>query len=365
VIKVKNIFNIINSEMPFRTSESWDNTGLLVGDMEQEIQKVLISLEFTQDVLNEAIEKNIDLIITHHPVIFGKITRFTRQSNLLLFEAMKNNISIICAHTNADKRFYKDFFPDVLRSYVKRLDLFDAVDAEKLYKIVVFVPEKDTENVRKAMFDKGAGHIGEYSKCSFNVSGIGTFTPQEGTDPHIGEIGKDEEVKEIRVETICKETNLNSVIDQMIKEHPYEEVAYDVYELKRKGDKSGFGVLTSLKEEMSLLEIAKLLKNDYPMIKISGNKDKKIKKLVYCNGSGASMLRKATRIKADLFISGDLKYHDAQESLKDGLCLIDIGHYGTEKVFMNLMYDFLNSKETLDKIDLKISDKMGPVYWSV
>jgi len=365
MVKVKQVYNIINSEIPFSLSENWDNTGLLVGDMEQEVKKILISLELTEKVLDEAIEKNIDLILTHHPVIFGRISNFTKQSNVLLYSALKNEISIISAHTNADKKFFREFFPTTLRPIVKELQLFEPTENESMFKVVVYVPEADADAVREAMFKKGAGYIGNYSNCSFNVNGIGTFRPGEGTNPYIGNIGTVEKVSEVRVETIVNEKDLNSVIDNMIKAHPYEEVAYDIYKLMIKGDKSGFGVITKLKKEITLIEIAKLLKKEYDMIKVSGDPEKQIKKIVYCNGSGASFLRKAGESKADLFISGDLKYHDAQESLKDDLCLIDIGHYGSEKVFMRLMYDFLNGKDQLDSIDINISEKMFPVFWSV
>ena len=253
-MKLRNLINKIESKYPTNLAYSWDNVGLLVGEYEQEVKKILVTLEANEKVVDEAITKGVDLIITHHPFIFSKINRVNSGDlkGRLILKLIKNDISLYSMHTNFDiaKDGLNDYFMEIMG--FENCEILEETHSEKLYKLAVYVPKGHECAIREVLGKNKAGYIGNYSHCTFNMSGIGTFKPEEGTNPFLGTIGEIEEADEVKIETIVPKSILNKVIKEMIKVHPYEEVAYDVYELQNKGEKQGLGRIATLNSEITL-----------------------------------------------------------------------------------------------------------------
>jgi dinuclear metal center YbgI/SA1388 family protein len=353
-MKVKEIIKKIERKYPLSLAYDWDNVGLIVGDYDLEVKKILVSLEANEKVIDEAIDKNIDLIITHHPFIFSKMNKINTGDfkGRLIHKLIKNDISLYSMHTNFDIAFdgLNDYFMELME--FKNLKVLDTTFTETLYKLAVYTPTTHSDLVREAISNAGAGYIGNYSDCTFNIEGIGTFKPREGTNPFIGQKDLLEKVEEIKIETIVPNKILSKVIDAMIKAHPYEEVAYDLYKLENKGEKFGLGRIATLDDEISLKELCEKIKTklNIDSLRVVGDLDSKINKVALVTGSGANLVKKAKSYNCDVLITGDVKYHDAQDALDMGMNVIDCGHFGSEDIFKNVM------KRFLDEFDVVISD---------
>ena len=353
-MKLKSLIKTIEAKYPTNLAYDWDNVGLLVGDIEEEISKVLVCLEANEAIVEEAINNNVNLIVTHHPFIFGKMKKITTSDfkGKLIHKLIKNNIAVYSMHTNFDIAFdgLNDYFMEVMG--FENSNILDVTNTETLYKIVVYVPKTHEDKVRKALDKSGAGHIGNYSDCTFNTDGKGTFKPLEGTNPFIGELDKLEVVDEVKIETIVPQRILGGVINSMVKAHPYEEVAYDLYKLENKGNSVGLGRIASLKESMSLKELSMMIKEKLNMdaLRVVGNLDANIKKVAVVTGSGADLAKKAQRSGADVLITGDVKYHDAQDAVDAGMCIIDCNHFESEDIFKDVMKRFLDDIEDISVI---------------
>ncbi|KXZ39745.1 dinuclear metal center protein, YbgI/SA1388 family [Alkalithermobacter thermoalcaliphilus JW-YL-7 = DSM 7308] len=345
---LKDIVNLIENKYPKELAYDWDNVGLIIGNLNAHIKNILIALDATDEVIQEAIENNVDLIITHHPFVFKPIKKITSNSLIgkNIYKLIKNDINIYCCHTNFDIAYggLNDAICDILG--LKNLKLIEQTKVEKLYKIVVYTPISSVEKVREALSAAGAGHIGNYSHCTFNTEGVGTFMPLENTNPHIGEKFKLEKVQETKIETICKESILDNVINNMIKNHPYEEVAYDVYELKNSGIRYGLGRIGTCEENYTLRSFTEYIKEKFSLesVKVVGDLDRKINKVAVVSGSGSSLICKVSSMNADVLITGDIKYHEAQQALESGVSIIDIGHFGSEKIFSDILQKYLQEK---------------------
>ncbi|MEI6521434.1 MAG: Nif3-like dinuclear metal center hexameric protein, partial [bacterium] len=260
-MKVKDFIKIVDNFAPFNLSESWDNTGLLIGDKNTEVTGVITSLDVTDTVIDCAIENNANLIIAHHPLLFSPQKMITEDIGVgsLMIKLIKNEISLIAAHTNLDKA------PNGLNQYLaERIGLTQIKplithSSTPYVKIVIFVPKDHYENVRNAICNAGAGYIGKYSSCTFSSNGEGTFTPETGTNPYIGKSGQMEMVEEIRLETIAVRTDVGNIIAEMKKVHPYEEVAYDIIPLENKKINGGLGRIGVLAEDIKLIDFADIL----------------------------------------------------------------------------------------------------------
>jgi len=232
-MKVKNLLNNLDNIAPFFLQESFDNSGIQFADLDAPVIKTLLSLDVTQGVLDEALENKANLIITHHPLLFSPLKQITKQKNPLLYQVITHKINLVAFHTNYDlaEKGLNDYVANLLG--IKKIAPLQS-SSEKVFKFAVYVPVQHADKVSQAIFKGGAGKIGKYTETSFNISGKGTFKPTEGTNPFIGKIGEREEVQEIKIETVVAERNLDSVVQAMKSVHPYEEPAYDVYELKTK-----------------------------------------------------------------------------------------------------------------------------------
>nr|WP_242824151.1 Nif3-like dinuclear metal center hexameric protein [[Clostridium] dakarense] len=314
----------------------------------------MVSLEANENVIEEAINNNVDLIITHHPFIFKKINKINTSDlkGKLIHKLIKNDVALYSMHTNFDiaSDGLNDYFME--RIGLENSKILDITNTEVLYKLAVYVPNSHVEAVKSALGASGAGHIGNYSHCTFNSEGIGNFKPLDGSNPFIGNEGIIESVNEVKIETIVPQRILGGVISKMIGSHPYEEVAYDLYKLENKGSSVGLGRISRLNESTTLENLSNLIKEKLNMnhIRVVGNLDTLINKVAVVTGSGADMVKKAGRQGAEVLITGDVKYHDAQDALDMGMCIIDCGHFESEDIFKDVMKRFLDNIEEINVI---------------
>jgi len=358
-VKCQVIIDVMEGLAPKYLAESWDNVGLLLGNPAQEISKLLITLDVTQDVVAQAVHDHIDMIITHHPILFKAVNniRTDLPQGQLIANLLKANIAVYAAHTNLD--IATGGVNDILASKLnlQETEPLAVSYTEKLCKLVVFVPSTHMEVVRRAISEVGAGHVGNYSHCTFAAKGIGSFLPLDGTQPFIGCNGVVEYVGEDRLETIVPEKMMRRVLKAMLKVHPYEEVAYDLYELANSGRSLGLGRIGKLIAPMPLsefiIQVKMVLGLEY--INVAGPQDKIVKKVAVCGGSGAGFIKKAAFAGADVFITGDVKYHEAQDALVAGIVVIDAGHFATEEPVVPFLAEYLTACGTKDRWAVDIS----------
>ncbi len=323
---------------PARLAQDWDNVGLMVGNENKKVDKILTCLDVTLDVLDEAKKGRVDLIVSHHPFIFKGMKKITDSdvNGRALIEAIKNDISVISLHTNLDMA--KNGVNDTLAKNIGLLnvDNMGKENFEKVYKISVFVPKDNLDEVREAMSEAGAGHIGNYSHCTFSTNGIGTFMPLDGTNPHIGNENTLEFVEEVKLESVVTQKKLNKVLESMKNAHPYEEVAYDIFKTDLKADAYSFGKVGELEKELSWNEFLNYLKERLKIdsLRYVGKKDS-VKRVAVFSGSFDGDFKALWLSKADVLISGDIKYHTAIDAKQEGLCLVDCGHFATEVVVLD------------------------------
>lgn len=331
--------------------------GLQIGTLNKPVEKVMVTLDVLENVVDEAIEKKVDLIIAHHAVIFKplKDMRTDRGQSKIAAKCIKHDIAVYVAHTNFD--IAENGMNDLLAEKIgiENTEILAPTYHEQLYKIAVFVPESHAEGLRTAMGNAGAGYIGDYSHCTFNTPGIGTFTPQEGTNPYIGKQGELEKVDEIKIETITEEKELNLVISKMVKAHPYEEPAYDVYPLNQKGKAYGIGRIGEIASPLSLKDFAAKIKESFGLegLRVVGNLDEKVQKVAVLGGDGNGFMKTAAVKGADVFITGDIYYHTAHDAILDGLNIIDAGHH-IESIMKEAVREYLARFITEKKYETEI-----------
>lgn len=368
---VRQVVKVMEEIAPPYLAEEWDNVGLLVGGMQDEVHKVMVCLDVTEDTVYEAIQKGANMIISHHPVIFERLRSLRSDvgRERLVYLLVRNGIAVYCAHTNLDKA--AGGVDDVLAA---RLGLQDvkplSIDQrDRLYKVVVFIPKGHENVVMDAMARAGAGWIGNYSHCTFQINGTGTFMPLEGTNPYIGQQGRLERVEEVRLETIVPSSRLDRVIKAMLEVHPYEEVAYDVYPLANRIEKHGLGRIGKLQHSMSLKEFVDKVCSDLGVsnVQVAGWIDEGIQMVATCAGSGASLINKAYSSGAQVFLTGELKYHEAQAAADLGVVAIVAGHYATEVFIVDeLVYRLQKTFDALQyEIEVFAAETMVDIYRKV
>lgn len=349
------VFKVLEDWAPRYLAYEWDNVGLQVGSYNQQANKVMVTLDVLESVVDEAIEKDVNLIIAHHPMLFKPLKRINLENNhgRLIQKLISNNITVYASHTNLD--IAAGGVNDLLAEPLNLSSVTPLIDThhENLFKIVVFAPISHMKPVMDALNESGAGHIGNYSHCTFQTEGQGTFKPLEGTTPFIGTENQLEKVNEIKIETIVTQNKLSTAIQDMIHAHPYEEVAYDIYPLYNKGQVSGLGRLGRLSEKMSLRNFVEQVKKAYavPFVRVTGDPDKKIETVAVLGGSGEKYVLSAKRQGADVYITGDMTFHVAQEAEQQGLAIIDPGHH-IEKVMKQGVKNYLSEK--LQNKDIEI-----------
>jgi len=342
---------------------SQDNVGLQIGSRKTKVKNVFLCLELTDEAAEEAVKNHCNFIFTHHPLLFNPLKNLDFQNNSkakLIEKVVKNDLVVYSAHTNLD--FTKDGVSFELAKVLKLNNIrFLKREEENQFKLVVFVPNSYVEKISNAIFDASGGIIGEYNKCSFRTSGTGTFKGSDKSNPVIGKRNSFEYVDEIRLEALVNSWSLNKVISAMLKVHPYEEPAYDIYPLKNENSNYGFGAVGELQKSLSqkefLSHVCKSLKTEN--VRYAKGKNGKIKKVAVCGGSGTDLLNAAIDQKADAFITADIKYHTFQDG-ENKILFIDAGHYETEVLVLNIvkkkMEKFINKQgESLEIIKFKRS----------
>jgi dinuclear metal center YbgI/SA1388 family protein len=345
-MKVSDIVNYIESVFPKALQESYDNSGLIAGDKNEEVTGILLALDVTEAVVEEAFKKGLNLIISHHPVVFHQLKRFTgaNATERILINALQNKIALFSAHTNLDNHTNGLNERLAMALGLQKSDVLSPM-AGQLQKLVTFVPVNQAEKVRLAIFAAGSGHIGEYDMCSFNADGTGTFRGSDSTNPYAGEKGQFHREPEVRIETIMPAYLQQKVIQALIEAHPYEEVAYDIYSLENKWMHNGagrIGILEHQEEESEFLDkVKKVLKAK--ILRHSVLTGKMIRKVAVCGGSGSFLIQHAIASGADVLLSADFKYHQFFEG-EGKILLVDAGHYETEQFALQLFYDILIKK---------------------
>ncbi len=357
-IKCQTIMNWLEAWAPKFLAQEGDRIGLLIGTPASEIKKVLVTLEVTEEVVSEAIQAEVQLIISHHPLFRDPLPhlRFDSYPTSLIARLVQTGIHLYVAHTNLDAA--PDGVNDILarRLGLLELEFLFPIRGEKLYKIAVFVPEGYEDPVRRAMCGMGAGWIGKYAECTFQTAGMGTFRPLPGATPFLGEVGELEKACEYRLETIVPEGKLSQVLEAMREAHPYEEVAYDVYPLWNQGRRYGFGRAGKLAEGMSLARFAEEVKRslELEVVRVVGSPDRMVRKVALCGGSAMVFLPQALKTGADVYLTGDVKHHEALDAIARDMALIDAGHHGTERVVVPALAEYLKEKAENEKIALEI-----------
>ncbi len=341
--KIKDLINFIEEKFPPQVQESYDNSGFILGNKNAEIQGVLLTIDITENVVKEAITKNCNLIISHHPIIFRPLKKITGSNHIerTVIDAIKNDIAIYAAHTSLDNSY------NGLNKYIG--DKFGLKNQQiilpqndLLFKLVTFAPIQYAETIRHALFEAGAGHIGNYDSCSYNLEGVGTFRAGEKTNPFVGKKHEIHTEAETRIETICTAINKRNVLKALLSAHPYEEPAYDLYPLANKQNMYGAGIIGELPAEIDEKTFLQELKEKLSIqtIRHSNLLNKKIKKVAICTGAGSFLINSAISQQADVFVSAEFKYNHFID-VQNQLLIVDAGHYETEVFIKNIFYELI------------------------
>lgn len=337
MLKCQAIIDAMERIAPKKLAESWDNPGLLVGNPANDIHRILVCLDARDEVIDEAIDRHCELIIAHHPFIFHsmKKIRMDQPVGRMIEKLIKNDIAVMAAHTNLDiaEGGVNDVLAEKIGIDMTTLSPLDVTMTHELVKLAVYVPLDYADAVRDAIVRADAGHIGAYSGCTFSVKGEGTFIPGEGTHPFIGMTGKMEHVNEIRIETIFPVEIERNVIRAMLSAHPYEEPAYDLYPMRNEGKKESLGRVGNLKKPMKIDDFSESVRANLnaPYVRVvRANNREMIKKVGLCSGSGAEFIDRANISGCDVYVTGDVRYHEAQRARELNINVIDAGHFATE-----------------------------------
>lgn len=364
MVKVKDIIQVLEDFAPLRLQESYDNAGLILGSPDQKISLALVTIDVTEKVIDEAIAKNAQLIVAHHPLIFSGLKKITGKNDVerSLVKAIKNKIAIYAAHTNLDS-----VSGGVNSKICTKLQLQNCTVLQPaegiLKKLVTFIPVEHAEKVREAVFKAGAGNIGNYDFCGYNTEGFGSFRGSESSHPFVGEKEKIHYEREIRFETIFPGYLQNKIIQALLESHPYEEVAYDIYPLENRFEKAGMGMVGTLPEAMHEEDFLTQLKKIFNTgcIKHTNLKGTPVKKVAVCGGAGSFLVNQAIAAKADVFVSADFKYHQFFEA-ENKIVIADIGHFESEQFTKELFCELLTKK--LPTFAVRLSEvNTNPVFY--
>lgn len=365
-IKTKDIIRFIENDFTSLNRQyEWDSNGIQIFAHDKKISKIVFTLEPTKDAIEFAIKEGCELMITHHPLFFRplKYLDFSTPIGEKIIKCVKHGVNLLSYHTVLDRADYSlnDYLAELIGARV--ISGFTDFGKEEYYKLVVYVPRGYENKIIDAIDNAGGGKIGNYSKCTFYTDGIGTFLPEEGTNPFIGKIGRLEEANEYRLESIVKKKYLNSVINAVLSVHPYEEVAYDVYKLEI-GDQFSLGRVCSFDEKVGFYDFFSILADKLGIENIKHNNpgdDFAFEKFAVVTGSGASLWKDCKNQNIKVFLTSDMKYHDAVDAYENGVYIIDIGHYESEFIFMNYLSSLIAKKFNVKTIAYKNKVKIN--HW--
>ena len=362
-MKLTEIIRILEEIAPPEFAYPNDRIGLLAGDPSQEIRRITVTVDATPRVITEATKMNMNLIIAHHPLIYNPLTdvRADKYPQSLIYRMIKSGISYYVIHTNYDAA--EGGINDALaeRLGVADTKILITTHTDKLYKIVVFVPVDTVDSVRIALADAGAGMIGNYSHCSFQTDGIGLFVPEDGASPYIGAVGEVESTDEVRLEMLAKESVLKSAITAMIKNHPYETPAYDVYPLWNEGKQHGYGLCGRLKAPMSFDGFHEMVRDvlDVEETRAVGDPDSMVEKVALMGGGGGGDIEAAKSAGADVYVTGDVKHSQFLHAQAIGLNVVDATHFHTERPGMQVLANRLSDLLMTSGVTVEYIDEIG------
>ncbi len=345
---VQEVMNYLEELAPLNYAEDFDNVGLLIGNHKSEVTGILVTLDTLEDVVDEAIENNCNLIVSFHPIIFSGLKSLTGKTYVerAVLKAIKHDIAIYAMHTALDNCSL-----GVNHMMCEKLNLLNTkILLPKLgtiKKLITYVPNSDAERVRDALFYAGAGHIGNYSDCSFNIEGIGSFKGNEGSNPAKGTKGAIHFEPETQISVVFEKHLQSKIINTLLKAHPYEEVAYDILTLDNANPTIGMGMLGELQKEMEESQFLNILKSTFKakLVRHSCLLKKPVKRIAVLGGSGSFAINAAISNNADVFVTADLKYHDFYKA-EGKIVLADIGHFESEQFTKNLIVNYLSKKIT-------------------
>ena len=345
-MKIGELLSVIEAFAAPELQEDYDNAGLITGKRDWNCAGVLCTLDVTVDVVNEAVQKGCNLIVAHHPIIFKGLKRVNGNNYVeqVMIAAIKNDVAIYAAHTNLD-----NVVLGVNNTIAQKLGLQNTSillpKNKMLRRLITFAPVDKAEVVRNAVFAAGAGHIGKYAECSFNSEGTGTFKAGEGADPYVGDIGQQHHEKETKIEIVYPFYLEQQVVKALVDNHPYEEVAYDIFTMENVHYGIGAGIIGELAQQLEEAEFLKMLKDRFELnvIRHTALRNKPVRKVAVCGGAGSFLIKKALYSGADVYISGDIKYHEFFDA-EGRMVIADIGHYESEQFTVDLLHDLLVEK---------------------
>ncbi len=357
MVKIKDIAKIIEETAPLSIQESYDNSGLLIGDPDLEVSGILVCIDITEAVVNEAIDKKLNLIVSHHPLIFSGIKKLLGKTDQekALIKAIKSDVSIYAAHTNLDNLL----IGGVNSILADKLNLVDRkvlrTKSNQLLKLITYAPKLHIQRIRESLFEIGAGVIGNYDSCSFSSEGTGSFKANDDAHPFIGKNNELHFEAETKIELILPTFLKNQVISKLLEVHPYEEPAFDLIPLENKYQNIGSGLVGELPEELDFMEFLNKFKLiiQTNSVKVTAITKNKIKRIALCGGSGSFLLKDAINANADVFISADFKYHDYFET-ENRIIIVDAGHFETEQFTKDILKEIITKK--LPKFAVQISE---------
>ena len=344
-MKLQEIIQILEQKAPLSLQESYDNSGLITGNKEMEITGALVCLDSIESIIEEAIRLKFNLVIAHHPIVFSGLKKINGKNYVerTIIKAIKHDIAIYAIHTNLD-----NVYAGVNQKICEKLGLVNTrilSSKGELKKLVTFAPSSDAAALRNAMFNAGAGRIGNYDECSFSVKGEGSFRAKPGAKPFLGTVGERHIEGEERLEFIIEAHLEQEIVAALKQHHPYEEVAYDVYALSNQYQLTGSGMIGELKESMSVKDFLFTLKSSMltNCIRYTNNVSSKVSKVAVCGGAGSFLLPAALAENADIFITSDFKYHQFFDA-DNRIVIADIGHYESEQFTGEIIHDLLKEK---------------------
>ena len=345
-MKIREVIECLEKYAPLNLQESYDNAGVIIGDASDECSGIITTLDVTEDVIHEAIEKKYNLIVAHHPIIFKGLKKLNGKNYVerCVISAIKNNIAIYAIHTNID-----NVINGVNQKIAQKLNLQNnkilSPKEGMLKKLVTFCPQNNAAEIRDVLFNAGAGVVGKYSECSFNLEGAGTFKAGETAEPYVGKIGKRHSENETRIEVIFPNYLQYQIIESLKHAHPYEEVAYDIYSLNNEHENIGSGLVGDLAEPVSEEDLLSMLKAKFALkvIRHTTLLNKKITRVAVCGGAGSFLIPAVKASGAQAYITSDVKYHEFFDA-DNTILLADIGHYESEQFTTDLLTDILQQK---------------------
>ncbi len=345
-MQIAGIINLLETIAPPALQEAYDNAGLITGSPQWECSGAILALDATEEVIEEAINKKYNLVVAHHPIVFSGLKKITGKNYVerAIIKAIKNDIAIYAIHTNLDNVMHG--VNGKIAALIGLQNCRPLLHKEgTLKKLFTFAPVDKAEQVRNAIFTAGGGQIGNYSECSFNAEGTGTFKAESGADPYVGELGKQHKENEVKIEVIFPAYLEHLIVGEMKKSHPYEEVAYDVVSLSNVHRQIGSGIIGELAKPMTEGEFLRHICTVFrlKMAKHTPLTGSSIQRVAVCGGAGSFLISRALASEADAYITADIKYHEFFDA--DGkMLLTDIGHYESEQFTIDLLHDLLKEK---------------------